>query len=420
MPKAVAIINSAKGYMKTLHVFSNVRRIALYGTLGTVIGSTFLFVFTRIDDEEIPTIEKRARVIMDACADAAHKPSCYDGKIASMTADMSLKDSFAVADIIQKRDDVYGTCHLLGHNLAIRETAKDPLRWKDVIAECPRSMCRNGCVHGAFQAHFGDNSFEREEELQQMVADLRTVCEERPGWQPTPLDKGTCYHAIGHSMLYVGEADITRSLALCRDIAGDAYKKVCLDGLFMQLFQPIAEEDRLLVENVVPPPQERAVREFCGQFSKQAHASCWTNAWAWLFFEGDGSVNDTPVSVEKFCGAAGDVFSVTYCRENLFYIIASWFQLDRGRIEEFCRGLSRQEYQAVCFAKAAERFMEAAPHRAREAVGMCAAAPEPDAKNACYQAIAGAVSFMLPLASPYRTDVCAALPEPWRDRSDCE
>ncbi|MEZ4200780.1 MAG: hypothetical protein R3B69_04370 [Candidatus Paceibacterota bacterium] len=96
-------------------------------------------------------------------------PKCYDEEIPKlMDAGMSMEDAFAVTATIQDLDPSYQYCHVLGHELSAKETAKDPSRWKDVVARSPLGMCSNGGVHGAFQERFRVEHFDEDEDYTEL------------------------------------------------------------------------------------------------------------------------------------------------------------------------------------------------------------------------------------------------------------
>ena len=99
-----------------------------------------------------------ANVVLGECATESYRPACYDKKIPLLMdqESITMEEAFRVTALIQKQDSEYWYCHVLGHNLASKEAAKDPAMWAKVIPRCPAGQCSNGCLHGAFQERYRD------------------------------------------------------------------------------------------------------------------------------------------------------------------------------------------------------------------------------------------------------------------------
>ena len=100
------------------------------------------------------SLDKYATGIVKKCSSASYKPTCYEKEVPMLMDSISMEEAFQVTRIIQDLDKSYQYCHVLGHELSARETAKDPGKWKDIIPRCPSGLCSNGCIHGAFQERF--------------------------------------------------------------------------------------------------------------------------------------------------------------------------------------------------------------------------------------------------------------------------
>ncbi|MEK9176697.1 MAG: hypothetical protein AAB923_00200, partial [Patescibacteria group bacterium] len=193
-------------------------------------------------------------------------------------------EMFAVTSRIQKKTDGYWYCHILGHELAEREVAKDPSRWVDVMARCPVNMCANGCVHGAFQERYRDEVLS-DEELGTLVDSLSQACVGVAGRAFTQVEKGSCAHAVGHLMIYATGAHEEKSLALCDRLSlsddPDIRKNMsylCYHGVFMQLFQPLDINDEALAAGLAPAKPEE-VAAYCGAFDGERKEACRQEAW---------------------------------------------------------------------------------------------------------------------------------------------
>ena len=253
------------------------------------------------------SFEEYAERIIKKCAKQGREVGCYDKEIPKLLASLSMEDVFKVTALIQEKDRSYTYCHVLGHKLAGLETKKDPSKWREVVGRCPVGVCSNGCVHGAFQERYRADVLQGEE-FEKAKNELKDVCEAREGFNPTGLEQGSCYHALGHLLMYISGADIRKSVASCDEVGlkkdGRDFRGLCYDGAFMQIFQPLEPEDIALVFKV--KQTKETVRDFCSQFTSDMKTSCWTESWP-LFFE----EIITPKGLINFCaninGKGGDI-----------------------------------------------------------------------------------------------------------------
>lgn len=356
------------------------------------------------------TLIMRAESVLSACENAKYKPSCYDTEIPKQTEGLSLQDSFAVTKIVQEKDQNYWYCHVLGHELSARETAKDPSKWTDVVAECPGGMCSNGCIHGAFQERYRTEAFDSPDKALALVPELAQVCEARPNWNPTGLEQATCYHALGHLAMYVTGADVPTALNICKQVAikpdGRDFTQVCFDGTFMQIFQPLEEEDFALVEG--KNPGKAGLYDYCKNYTGKVRASCWSEGWP-LF----GDEVKTPTGLTKFCSTFPGGVEENRCYAGMFYVITAQFNFDEKKIVPFCAGISDKR-KGECFSQAASRLIETDYALVQKSIDMCRAAERAGVGDTCFQSLASFSRFNFVKGSEELTGFCAQLPEKWK------
>lgn len=352
-------------------------------------------------------LERHAAKILDKCSVESHRPSCYDREVPRLLGDISMEQAFEVTRLIQEKDDSYFYCHVLGHNLSAKETAKNPEKWKDVVARCPSNVCSNGCIHGAFQERFRAEALP-EASIEELKPELAGICEKRPGWNPTNMERATCYHALGHLTMYMTDADIEKSTGLCQEVTALAGSQglspICFDGVFMQIFQPLEQEDFALVEGLAPSKEELAF--FCSQFEGYEKGSCWNEGWPLYRKE-----ILTAEGVIKFCSAL-EPFLQQRCYNAMFYVVPAQFQLDEGRMKQYC-SLLPDPQRGQCFANAASRLIETDARLIKQAVGLCEAAADFGAKEQCYQELLFYSTYNFHKGSEDFFKLCSALPQPW-------
>ena len=346
--------------------------------------------------------------ILEKCSRESYRPSCYDKEIPKVMNGATMEQAFEVTRFVQEKDGEYFYCHVLGHELSARETAKDTSKWKDVIARCPRGMCSNGCIHGAFQERFRAESLP-DAEIAELKPQLQNICEGGPGWNPTGLEKGTCYHALGHLSMYITEADIKKSVELCKEItAANAmrdYSQICFDGAFMQIFQPLEPEDFALVEGKRPVKEE--LLSFCSQFTGEQKGSCWSEGWPLYYNE-----IITPEGLVEFCSQMKADGQEDRCYNALFYVVTAQFGLDEKRVKDFCGGLP-QDRMGQCFANASSRMIETDARLVDRSVALCATAAAFNVGRKCYEELLLYSTYNFHAGSENFYRLCNALPDPW-------
>lgn len=374
-----------------------------------------LFYFnTREEHSKIGALQVYAQEIFTTCASARYAPSCYDKEIPKLMDHLSMAQAFEVTRIIQKKDPRYLECHVLAHYIAERETAKDPSRFKDVVASCPVTMCNNGCPHGALMARFGNQAeFLTKEEIEEIKPDLQDVCEPRGRWNPAEVERSMCYHAIGHLAMYATNADVNKSVELCEDIGakkdGRNYVQTCTEGVLMSLYQPLGPEDFALVKDVTPKKDE--VDAFCSQYTGMAFAACHKESWPLFQTE-----ILEPEGLVKFCSYTEDAFQKTNCYASLMNILTIFYVVHEENLEKlsnFCTGLPKERV-GLCFAHAARRLMQIDPvYYVDNAKDVCVSAKIVGVGEECYDKLAEYASWSFHPGSEEFIQYCKGLPSSW-------
>ncbi len=356
-------------------------------------------------------LEKYAYQVIRLCSKDSYPPRCYDKEIPRlMDQGLTMEDAFQVTSIIQEQVGGYFYCHVLGHNLSAKETAKDPATWTDVVARCPTGMCSNGCLHGAAQERFREDVLS-DAQIQALVPELSQICEPGTGRDFTGLEKASCYHSLGHLTMYISGADIDTATAVCDQIARkgkEDHTQLCYEGAYMQIFQPLEPEDFALVKDI-PATTPPLAEEFCGSFEGERRAACHRESWP-LYREG----LTQPGGLEAFCSLASEG-SRKRCYTALFYVLAAQVNFDEEQIVSLCADLPKERH-AQCFANSASRFMETDSRLVPRAIGVCESAKNYGVADACYDELLFYSSYNFHRGSDEFNDLCRALPEPWSTR----
>jgi hypothetical protein len=383
-------------------------RTALLVVIGLGIMASALLLYGPSESKRFAEAAKR---IVSICSEEAYRPTCYDRELPKLAALLDMEDIFSVTKLVQAQDRGYSYCHVLGHEVAAREVQKDPSQWKTVAARCPTDMCSNGCIHGAFQERFRAETLSVEE-AQKLVPEFAQLCEARPGFTPNGITQASCYHALGHLLMYVTNGDSPTSVNLCGQVArkggGRDYTRVCYDGVFMQTFQPLEPEDIALVKGKQPPSFAEA-KLFCGAYDGEVRAACMTESW--------------PLSVDlirtskgsyAFCSEQ-DVPYRERCLRSMYYIVMAQVGFDLARMDEYCAA-TPSDVRGLCYANAATRLIETDIRNISETVAFCARADVRGEGNACYGELASHAEFYVAAGSPAFNTLCGSLPSFWSEQ----
>lgn len=358
-------------------------------------------------------LDTYAREVVKTCSTENYKPTCYEKEITQFMDVMSMEQAFDMTKIIQDYDPSYGYCHVLGHKLSAKETVKDPSKWKEIIGRCPSGVCSNGCIHGAFQERFRTEEL-TPEQLEVLKPELEDVCEAKGNWKPTGLEQATCYHALGHLLMYITGADATKSSSLCdefaiRDGGQRNFSQVCYDGTFMQIFQPLEVEDFALIKGKEVDKQHH--KQFCDQYSGWKQTSCWNEGWP-LYRE----QILTSKGLTEFCDKMylKDPNFKDRCFAGMSYVVTAQLQFDLKKVENFCKGLTDQRRSGQCFANAATRLFETDYRNIPKSVELCNGVQKALPNRICFEELLRYSTFNFKPNSPEFFQLCNLMPEPWK------
>ena len=152
---------------------------------------------------------------------------------------------------------VAGICHAIAHDLgheAIAESggnASKALRSRD-------DVCGGGFTHGVIEVALGSSKHP--------ARDLLTIC--------APRQDGSCFHGVGHGLMFATGMDVKRSLALCDHAPTALLASRCGEGVFMQLFSAdVAGGHTAHAGSEAVTPQ--SARATCAGTRQPYAANCW-------------------------------------------------------------------------------------------------------------------------------------------------
>lgn len=378
--------------------------------------AVILVVFLSFTKKELSAspLTKEAEKFVSLCANEESRPLCYDREIPKlMDRGFTMEETFTVTTIIQGIDPSYHYCHVLGHRLAEKETAKDPSKWIEVVHRAPQGVCSNGGIHGAFQERFRTESMP-EAKIEELKPILSGVCQRSSDWNPTRMGQATCTHALGHLAMYVTAANTPKSLEICDDSAlnegGYDFRQLCYDGVFMQTYQPLEPEDYTLIEG---KEVTKATRDaFCASYSGKRKSSCISESWPLYNKE-----IKTASGAETFCSGAPDTRERNRCLRGVFYVVTEQMHFAEKDISNYCAGFSLVD-RNLCFANAASRMIETDWRNIERSVQLCELSRDYGAETGCYDELVIFSTYNFPPESAESAKLCSLLPSPWKEKCD--
>lgn len=372
-----------------------------------------LFAMPDLWPLQIRSNQALAQREVDTCAGVRgekQKELCYEKNIPRlMDKGLPMERVFEIVAAVQSVDVEYQSCHVLAHFITAKEVQRDPSRWKGVVARSPVGICGNGAIHGAFQERFRESSFP-DAPISTIVDMLAGVCDSRDGWNPIKLQQSSCVHGVGHLLLFVTDANVKKSIAACDEIKSLAdrdLRQSCYEGVFMQLYQPLEDEDKALIYAI--EDEAKQTKSFCAQFGGDAHSACVKESWAAI----PGSAS-TPDGFEALCKQLGNREEVEYCAIGLMFPVIEELHYDIPTVKKFCNDLSDQGLQRICWARTAVKLIWADWRNVSRSLSVCRDAPE-EFKDSCWTELAIFAHNGFSPDSPQLKELCSGMPSPWRD-----
>lgn len=347
--------------------------------------------------------------MLEFCAGEGDHGQCYEKEVPKLYPRYSIKEVFNVVAEIRKRDLSYQFCHVLAHKLGEEVVAEDPSKWLDAMPQNPpNSLCSNGFIHGVIVGRFRNDVLD-ESTIHGATEDFKKACEPRENWAPSPLDQAICYHGMGHLFTFITNADLMRALEVC-DAVGQSptgnFMRVCREGVYMQIYQPLEPDDFELVAQLEVKPTKENYRDFCKTYSSrpEEEGACLREAWPMFrpeLLDGTGAA--------RFCSNQPNPEEEDSCYQSVSSIIGRMSLGKSAKTDTACRALPSKR-QAMCYSFSAQSILEEDLQDSAAAVDFCSLAPE-GVDDECLEGLARRASFTFPAGSPLRESFCAALPE---------
>lgn len=353
-------------------------------------------------------IDSAVEKVVKTCAGEPDRALCYENTVPALLDIMSLEHVFSVVRLLRHTDTSYQFCHVLAHKLGERVVAKDPAKWLDAIALNPQDgLCSNGFIHGVIGGKFRAEVLDGET-LDALIPDFSLACEPRENWRASLLDQAMCYHGMGHLYVFITDADIPAALALCektsRSSTGD-FRRVCIEGVFMQLYQPLEPDDFLMLERMQVKPTPGTERAYCALFEKDEYeGACLRESWPYSrnqLLEEEGAA-------VRFCSGQPNQTEEQACYDTVFSVLGRQTLGRSSLAVEQCLALP-DDLKEECVGRVALSYLEEDREDGAAAVGFCRALPGEDTEH-CLSFLAARASFVFGTDEIRLWKFCSRLP----------
>ena len=194
---------------------------------------------------------------------------------------------------IEKDGRLGGVCHAIAHEIGHEALTEAGGNVSKALTN-RNDVCGGGYTHGIIEVALGSSKHP--------AKDLLVVC--------APKQDGSCFHGVGHGLMFATGMDLARSLRLCDKSPTSMLVARCGEGVFMQLFGADASTAHL---GGASPPTLASARTTCRGTRARYAANCWFYApTVWL-----AARPDDFTGAMGWCSAAGSTLGAQLCAKGV-------------------------------------------------------------------------------------------------------
>lgn len=168
----------------------------------------------------------------------------------------------ALAELERRIKDIpelAGMCHALTHALGHAAIAASGGSVTKALKEGDE-VCGNGFTHGVIETALAGST--------DPAGDLLRIC--------APAQDGSCFHGVGHGLMFATGMDVEASLDLCEGAPEPLLVGRCGEGVFMQLFSAdLAAGHSANAESAFRVPTSGEVAGICDSIRVHLAGACW-------------------------------------------------------------------------------------------------------------------------------------------------
>lgn len=303
-----------------------------------------------------------------------NKPAINDSRIA--TDDMVLKEyimAYGVDKTIAHIKTLPIDCHQRVHKVGRLSYELSGDKAFNVI----NSECMSGFTHGVTEAYFNEHG------TKNLAQSLELICQgEQNGFYAHQ-----CFHGVGHGLMAYNDYDLPVALEGCDTLpaTGTSYES-CYSGVFMENIVGAISVDQ--AKSSANP----------GEF----HTSSWLsndplypcNAVeakyknACYMFQSSRMIQVLAYDYQKVASACSSIEQIyrVACFLSMGRDVSNSFQNDYAQIEKSCDYVADEQLRLSCISGASQdKFWHESEQD--DAISLCKALRQPDAKKTCYTII---------------------------------
>ena len=213
-----------------------------YWSMAFVAFATFALIFLVMHYNSLPMdIEGSLRETMKRCA-GSDKKWCFKEAANDLLQRFTLSEILEALEMHQLEPEFFYGCHLFSHYLgqaAYRKTRNA----KEILSENSPG-CFNGALHGAVEGYFMEKpELISSEDNAAIVSEMRELCGTE-GDYPNQRRFDTCYHGLGHAIMFIVSNNLPSALEFCDAVATDRDLRYrCYAGAFMANIESANDKD---------------------------------------------------------------------------------------------------------------------------------------------------------------------------------
>lgn len=121
-------------------------------------------------------------------------------------------------------------CHTMAHLVGEEAGKKSLVSVPRLISMCGKA-CVYGCLHGMFTGLLEQGVLKSNK--------IAQICDTGDSVRSDSIDREQCIHGVGHGLADYFNNDVLSAVSLCENFIKSDDKKICWEGLFMQIYGPV-------------------------------------------------------------------------------------------------------------------------------------------------------------------------------------
>lgn len=149
-----------------------------------------------------------------------------------------------LSELMEDSPSILRSCHGLVHEIG--HAAFQKYNFAGAI-KFQNDICGSGYLHGIVEENFNN--------VKNVTSTMQTICEDFD-----PITRDSCYHGVGHGLMFLTDNDLPKSLNYCDLYPEDKSDIRCAEGVYMENFstdQQTHESDYLNSEKPEYPCAEQ-------------------------------------------------------------------------------------------------------------------------------------------------------------------